>query len=106
MSDDIERARQIAAKVLTGQYDPLLACRDLIDIRDQLPITADEVMNVFRAVDSEIDGLPIGPERAYWNADSLRVKDLQAANYRAAVRDLVEEALLRLLEATEDDEQS
>lgn len=106
MSDAIERARQIAKKVLAGQYDPLLACRDIVDIRDQLPVISDEAMMLLRAVDSEVDGLPIGPDRAYWDKESLRLKDLQAANYRERVRGLVEEALRELLAATENDSHS
>jgi hypothetical protein len=98
MSEATERAREIAKKVLAGQYDPLLACRELIDLREQLPGMADEVMDVFRAVDSEVDGLPIGPERAHWNTESLRVKDLEAANYRERVRSQVAAALRELLE--------
>lgn len=101
MTDAIERARQIAKRVLGGQYDPLLACREITDIRDQLPAIADEVMDVFVAVSSEVDGLPIGPERTHWSAESLRVKDLEAANYRAQVCSQVAEALQGLLDATE-----
>jgi len=37
MTDAVERARQIANKVLGGQYDPLLACREIADMREQLP---------------------------------------------------------------------
>jgi hypothetical protein len=71
MSEAIERAKQIAKKVLGGQYDPLLACRELVDIREQLPVVTDEVMDVFVAVATEVDGLPIGPERAHWTTESL-----------------------------------
>ena len=98
MNEATERARDIAKKVLARQYDPLLACRELIDPREQLPVMADEVMDVFRAVDSEVDGLPIGPERAHWNTESLRVNDLQAADYRERVRGQVADALRELLE--------
>jgi hypothetical protein len=66
----------------------------------------DEVMNVFVAVASEVDGLPIGPERAHWATESLREKDLEAADYRAQVGSLVAEALRGLLEATGDDSHS
>jgi len=102
----IARARQIATMVLGGQYDPLLACRELSDIREQLPAVADEVMDVFVAVDSEVDDLPLGAERANWSAESLRVKDMEAANYREGVRSAVAEALRALLEATRNDSHS
>jgi len=99
MTDAIQRARQVAKNVLAGQYDPLLACREIADIRDQLPAIANEVMDVFVAVASEVDDLPIGPERANWSAESLRVKDLEAANYREQVRAQIGQALQDLLEA-------
>jgi hypothetical protein len=98
-----ERARQIAKTVLGGEYDPLLACRELADLREELSAVADEVMDVFVAVDSEVDGLPIGSERAHWNTELLRVKDFEATNYREQVRGQIEEALQRLLEVIGND---
>jgi len=35
MKSDAARARQIAKRVLEGQYDPLLACRELVDIKEE-----------------------------------------------------------------------
>lgn len=79
---------------LKVSYDPLLACRELIDIREQLlSVVPDEVMDLFVAVESEVDTLPIGPERAYGAEESLRVRDQQAANYRERVRGEVKKAL-------------
>lgn len=106
MTDAVEHARRIAKNVLADQYDPLLACREIADIREQLPAFAHEVMDVFVAVASELDGLPIGPERAHWTAESLRVKDQEATSYRAQVGGQVAEALRGLLAATENASQS
>ena len=104
MTDAIVRARKTAKMVLEDQHDPLLACRELADVREELLVVLPpEVMNVLVAVSSEVDDLPIGPERAYWAEESLRVKDLQVANYREQVRSDVEEALRALLEATGHD---
>jgi hypothetical protein len=103
MSDAIARARRIAKGVLGSEYDPLLACRELADIKGNLSVVGDEVLDVFVAVASEVDGLPIGAERAKWVEESLREKDFEAADYRARVRRQVEDALQRLLEATERD---
>jgi hypothetical protein len=97
MSDAIERARQIAKKVLAGEYDPLLACREIAMMKDDLAAVPDDVMTGFRAIDSEVDGLPLGPERAYWDKEALREKDLSAANYREQVREGIEEDLRALL---------
>lgn len=101
MTEAIARARQIAKRVLEDHGDPLVACRDLVDIQEQLrSVVTEEVLDVFVGVDSEVDGLPIGPERAYWAEESLRAKDLLAADYREQVRGEVEEALRALLEVT------
>jgi hypothetical protein len=90
--------------VLEAQQDPLLACRELADLREELSVVLPpEVINVFVAVSSEVDDLPIGLERAHWAEESLRLKDLQAANYREQVRRTVEDALRALLDATARD---
>ena len=99
MADAVVRARQIAKSVIGGQYDPLLACRELVDIRGELPAVMDDVMDVFVAVDSECDGWPLGPERAHWTTESLREKDLHADAYRTQVHSIVVEALKGLLDA-------
>lgn len=49
MAEAVERARQIAKTVLEGEYDPLLACRELVDLRGELTAVADEVMDVVEA---------------------------------------------------------
>jgi hypothetical protein len=103
MTDAMALAKKTANMVLEGQHDPLLACRELADVGEELSgLLPSEVMDVFVSVSSEIDGLPIGPERAYWAEEPLRVKDSQAANYREQVRRLVEDALRAVLEATGD----
>lgn len=101
VTEAVARARQIAKMVLQQHYDPLLACRDLAAIREQLvSAVPHEVMVGFVGVESEVDSLPIGSERAYWAEGPLRVKDQEAASYREQVRSDVEEALRALLEAT------
>ncbi len=95
----MERAMEIAHRTLNGEYDPLLACRNLADLRDRLPSVPSETMDVFVGVASEVDGLPIGAERKQWAAEALRSKDIEAADYRERVRATVEEALHGLLKS-------
>ena len=102
MSEPIQRARQIAKKVLAGEYDPLLACREIVMMKEDLTVVPDEVMTGFRGIDSEVDGLPLGHERAYWDKEALRENDLIATKYREQVREAILEDLRMLLEATED----
>lgn len=92
-----ERAKEIARGVLDGGYDPLLACRDLAQLRGQLPEVSDEIMDTFDGVSSEVDELPIGSEREYWSSDTLKPKDVQATDYRERVRAVVVRALRQLL---------
>ncbi|MCP5320829.1 MAG: hypothetical protein H7A12_08400 [Pseudomonadales bacterium] len=93
----MERAKEIARRVLSDGYDPLLACRDLARLRPRLPGVADDIMNTFIGVASEVDDLPIGPERKHWAADALKAKDVEAANYRERIRAVVEKSLRGLL---------
>jgi hypothetical protein len=93
----VGRAKEIARRVLGDGYDPLLACRELAQLRQRLPGVADEIMDTFIGVDSEIDDLPIGLEREHWAAEALKAKDVEAAGYRERVRPVVEESLRRLL---------
>lgn len=93
----MERAKEIARRVLGDGYDPLLACRDLAQLRERLPGVGDEIMDTFIGVASEVDDLPIGPEREHWAAEALKAKDVEAADYRERVRAVVEESLRGLL---------
>jgi len=99
MNNSADRAKEIAIRVLAGGYDPLLACRDLSHLRGQLSGVTDGVMDTFIGVASEVDDLPIGAEREHWAAEVLRLKDIEAADYRARVKDTVARALQELLVA-------
>jgi len=92
-----ERARDIAYRVLGGGYDLLAACRELAQLRPCLPEISDEIMDAFIGVASEVDDLPLGPEREFWAAEKLRVLDEEAAIYRERVRPMIEESLKDLL---------
>lgn len=100
-----ECAREIARKTLDGDYDPLLACRDLATLRLGISRVGDKLVNVFVGVASEIDGLPVGAERKHWAAAVLKVKDIEVADYRERVRGVVTKALRELLVILEKDGQ-
>ena len=95
----LARAREIATRTLNGECDPLLACRDLASLRTQLLHVPEDIFDVFVAVASEVDELPIGAERSNWVPDALRVKDLEAQSYREQVNASVVTALRQLLGA-------
>jgi len=89
--------RELALRTLAGDYDPLLACRDIDEMRPALQGISESVALTFIGVSSEVDEYPIGPERKHWAAEALREKDVLIADYRAQVRDVVNEALRGLL---------
>lgn len=102
----IERAKIIAVRSLAGDYDPLIACRELADMRDYLPGVGQAVMDVFVGIASEVDDLPLGVERQQWSAAALKSKDQAAAVYRGQIKDVVNRAFERLLvELTADSTQ-
>jgi hypothetical protein len=79
---------EITAAMINGTIRPLLGARMLMTYLHTLKREVDpEIFRLFQAVDSEVDGLPIGPERAYWATGPLREKDEAADKYEARVRD-------------------
>jgi hypothetical protein len=101
--EDSSRARQkavrVARRALLGEYDLLLACRELASLRADLAEVPIAVLDTFIAVASEIDDLPVGAERRNWSLDALRTSDLAASKYRDTVRPVVTSALHSLLES-------
>lgn len=94
-----ERAGEVARRALSGEYDLLLACRDLASLRAHLKGVPEDVVDTFVGVASEVDDLPIGAERRNWSLDALKANDVEAKKYREQIRDVVTEALRQLLAA-------
>jgi len=92
-----QRAGNVARRALDGEYDLLLACRDLASLRSHLQDVPDDVVNTFVGVASEVDDLPIGAERRNWSLDALKANDIETKKYREQVRGVVTEALRQLL---------
>lgn len=93
----MERAKEIARRALNGEYDILLTCRDLANLKGRLSGACDRAMDTFIGVASEVDDLPLGDERKLWATDALKALDIKASTYREQVRAAVEEALEQLL---------
>lgn len=95
----VSKAKDIARQALEGNYDILLAVRDLYDLRNRLPPIPSETLDAIVGIGSEVGDLPLGDERQYWAADALREQDEMAADYRKRVSTLVGEVLRELLAA-------
>lgn len=66
-------------------------------MRDDLRDIPDEVWNVLGGVASEIDGLPVGDERRFWDPEVLKRKDLEIEDYRQRARQVIVQAFEKLL---------
>jgi hypothetical protein len=97
----VKRARDLANRTLAGELDLLVACREIADLRITLASVPESVMDIFVAVASEVDDLPIGTDRQYWAPAALEAKDVDAADYRARVKDVVLAAMKELVDALE-----
>ncbi len=83
--------------MMDGSVRPLLGVRGALRFLQDLQREIDpQIYNLFRAVESETDGLPIGPERAYWATEPLQKKDEIADKYEAQVRDKLMNAAKKL----------
>jgi len=85
------RIVEVATHMEGGEIDLLSGCRRIAELRMGLD---DEEMNdpditTFVAIDSELDGHPMGPGRAHWPTEALAEKDRQRAQYLERVRDEV-----------------
>ena len=92
-----ERAKVVARRALDGEYDLLLACRDLASLTHDLSNVPRDIADTFAGVASEVDDLPIGAERRNWSLDALKANDTEATKYREVVRAVVTDALQQLL---------
>ncbi|HEU4591418.1 MAG TPA: hypothetical protein VFS13_10970 [Steroidobacteraceae bacterium] len=97
-----QRAKEAARRALDDECDLLLACRELSQLKSHLGDVPGDVVDIFVGVASEIDDLPIGTERMRWSLDALATNDVKARKYRDEVRDIVVNALKRLLVLLKD----
>ena len=93
-----ERVQQIARMVIDEQIGILEATRAILPLLHQDPGTVSpHDYNLFRGIDSETDGLPIGPARDEWNSHALLEKDREIARCEDLWREQVRSACERIL---------
>jgi hypothetical protein len=92
----------IARQFLGGELGLLHTARELVKFRDGVGPEIGTLLDVFVGIHSETDALPIGTERALWNAEALKLEDRKIADAELRWRSRANEAatqLVRLLEA-------
>jgi len=65
----------LASGLIAGDLDLIAVARKLNVFRGGVEPEIDALLNVFVAIHSETDALPIGEERALWNAEALARED-------------------------------
>lgn len=100
---DVQRARlhaaSIAAEVLAGRVSAVIGAVDLTRLRSSLQVPDDDPeFETFMVIDSECDGLPIGPVRQYWSAEALARKAPDVARAEQWALETGREAFQRVVE--------
>jgi hypothetical protein len=74
----------LASGVAAGDLSVIAVARELNGFRDGVEPEAGALLDVFVAIHSETDALPIGKQRALWNAQALARQDreINAAEQR------------------------
>jgi hypothetical protein len=99
---DIEKARSqaatIAAAVLAGQLSPVVGAIDLHGLRSSVDVPDDDPdFEAFMLIESECDGLPIGPARQHWSDEALERKESEVAHAERWAMDTGAEAFRNVL---------
>jgi len=93
------KVAKLASDVIEGELSILKAAIEIVKIRFELDIDEnDKDLTAFVAIESEIDHLPIGPERNYWNEDALKEKDREIKECEKWAKEFGLKACQRLLD--------
>jgi hypothetical protein len=100
---DVQRARlqaaSIAAEVLAGRVSAVIGAVDVTRLRPSLDVPDDDPeFETFMLIDSECEGLPIGPVRQYWSAEALVRKAPDVAHAEQSAMATGREAFQRIVE--------
>ena len=69
------KVRALAQRIIDGQVGIIEGSRQILLYQSWLHARGDEAFNVFRAIESQTDHLPIGKVRDLWSPDALKEKD-------------------------------
>jgi hypothetical protein len=92
------KAAAIARSVVDGTTDILTGARRLVDLRGMVGVSPDdEDFLIFVAIDSETDGLPIGPVRDRWSAAALAENEDAIERAKDWAREFGLESFIRIV---------
>lgn len=97
-----QRARQavvgIARHILNGSIGIVEGSRLLLTVQRAAGAEDDANFMFFVGVNSQTDHLPVGDVRRHWNADALRLKDVELNEFETEVRARALEVCRKLIE--------
>lgn len=87
----IDKIIAIATSMISGEKNLIEGCRILTGLRFEIDNPDDDAFIVFRGVDSETDGYPLGKVRDGYNTEYLRRLDCDMDRYlEKAKPDIIE----------------
>lgn len=78
-----DKIASLAKAILHGERGIVDASREIVHLQHEAEADNDEDFTIFHVIDSETDHLPTGSERENWNAEILKEKEREIAEYEA-----------------------
>ncbi|PIP93973.1 MAG: hypothetical protein COW00_02945 [Bdellovibrio sp. CG12_big_fil_rev_8_21_14_0_65_39_13] len=104
-NDYIEKVRlelrEFAMKLLN---DDIYFIEGIREIKDRLDVVSldDEDCNLFRAIDSDTDDVPVGASRSLWNKEALQKIDDKIYNYITSVKPQVKVVCKKIIKEIDE----
>lgn len=89
---------KVASAMISGQIDLITGCRMLSKLRFEVESENSDIFNIFRAVDSETDHIPLGKAREKCDKDSLFKIDKEVEEYILSINDEIISSCIKLIE--------
>jgi hypothetical protein len=87
----------LASGLLAGEVGIIEAARKLWRFGDGIEPEIASLLDVFTAIDSETDALPVGKERVHWNREALAREDVKISAAERLWHDHAMEAATQLV---------
>jgi hypothetical protein len=92
----------VSKSILAGEVNIIEGIRKLCVLRNLVDNPDDEVFLPIRAIESETDHFPVGPQRTNWAPDSLKRLDQEVEEYLAAAQGEIFESCREIIRSYSD----
>lgn len=87
----------LAEKILDSRTGIVEGCREIFHLLNERGIAYEKDFLIFTGVESETDRFPVGPERQYWNKESLKLTDKEIEEVEGFYKKNIFEACKKLI---------